>query len=508
MKKIEKINCLNYELRNEYRLEFIAKNMNKSITWISKYLQINWHTAKKLRDKVLNNCLIISHKNKGNQHHRKISTNRIDELINEYLTFIDDVYDRKCDCSVSLIFFYDYCLKDFGKNNMTYRLFIKNLVAKGFYSKNMTKKTKKKARENLRKLKENNGDVIAIKRLIKYNETMETTMFKARKCRDNNLDFGEIVELDACEHRWMNGEKSNIYVAVDSSTSRVLAVHIEQEETNLCYMKLLEDLFRNYGKPKIIRTDKRRTFWGTDYSDTPLKQYLNSKGIELQSSSIAIFKPHVERANNSLQQFLPPYLHLKKIKTFEDFIHNKEEIIQAYNKRNKKDYEHKKNIFSKMDESQCSVYLTIKRKIYASTVQFQNKFYVAVNEENKRQFISPDDDAAFIIKSDGSLCFLINQKEYKTEILKDKELNDFQQFCIHFKFDSSQSYSKEIYQWSKRGYSFYRMLDDLVFKLKEALIKFDPDDETLKNIVVQNDEILEFFHKWLLEIESKNLDVI
>ncbi|WP_406617412.1 hypothetical protein [Mycoplasmopsis adleri] len=175
--------------------------MNKSITWISKYLQINWHTAKKLRDKVLNNCLIISHKNKGNQHHRKISTNRIDELINEYLTFIDDVYNWKCDCSVSLIFFYDYCLKDFDKNNMTYKSFIKNLVAKGFYSKNMTKKTKKKARENLRKLKENNGDVIAIKRLIKYNETMETTMFKARKCRDNNLDFGEIVELDACEHR-------------------------------------------------------------------------------------------------------------------------------------------------------------------------------------------------------------------------------------------------------------------------------------------------------------------
>ncbi|WP_156930246.1 hypothetical protein [Mycoplasmopsis lipofaciens] len=37
-------------------------------------------------------------------------------------------------------------------------------------------------------------------------------------------------------------------------------------------------------------------------------------------------------------------------------------------------------------------------KIYASTVQFKNKFYVTINEEGKREFISSDDDVQFIIK--------------------------------------------------------------------------------------------------------------
>ncbi|WP_027120368.1 hypothetical protein [Mycoplasmopsis lipofaciens] len=120
-------------------------------------------------------------------------------------------------------------------------------------------------------------------------------------------------------------------MAVDASTSRILSLHIEKEETNLGYMKLLEDMFKTYGKTKTIRSDKRKTFWRSDLTDTPLKQSLNAKCIELESSSIDIFKPHVERANDSLQKFLPAHLYLLKINNFESFIKNKNRIIETKN---------------------------------------------------------------------------------------------------------------------------------------------------------------------------------
>ncbi|WP_156930238.1 hypothetical protein [Mycoplasmopsis lipofaciens] len=58
-------------------------------------------------------------------------------------------------------------------------------------------------------------------------------------------------------------------------------------------------------------------------------------------------------------------------------------------------------MFVKAKDDDWKLFLTIKRKIYASKVQFKNQFYVSINEEGQREFISSDDDVQFIIKISG-----------------------------------------------------------------------------------------------------------
>lgn len=45
------------------------------------------------------------------------------------------------------------------------------------------------------------------------------------------LNFGEIVELDGCLHRWFGTNQSTLYAAVDRATGVILSYHLEKEET-------------------------------------------------------------------------------------------------------------------------------------------------------------------------------------------------------------------------------------------------------------------------------------
>ncbi|WLP85202.1 hypothetical protein [Mycoplasma seminis] len=80
---------------------------------------------------------------------------------------------------------------------------------------------------------------------------------------NKNLLFGEVIEIDAqCEPYLINHEPIYLYHAIDAATGILLAVWYEKQETTLGYQRLLEIVFKNYGYPKFIYTDKRRTFWG------------------------------------------------------------------------------------------------------------------------------------------------------------------------------------------------------------------------------------------------------
>ncbi|MBU4690831.1 hypothetical protein [Mycoplasma zalophi] len=147
---------------------------------------------------------------------------------------------------------------------------IKNLKARGFYTYGMSKNGRKEARKNLANLskKDESKTIMFINKISK--ELDKNIAFVSRKNKGSYLNFGEIVEIDATEHWWNCNSKFNIYVAVDRATGIILALHAEKEETNQGYMILLEDLFSKWGFPVLIRTNKRRTFYGNEAKNTPL----------------------------------------------------------------------------------------------------------------------------------------------------------------------------------------------------------------------------------------------
>ncbi|WP_027120558.1 hypothetical protein [Mycoplasmopsis lipofaciens] len=72
----------------KYQYKIIANNLDKSINWISKKLELSWQIVKKIKYDILNKNVVISHKNKENEFTRKISIEDVDELIIKYYELI------------------------------------------------------------------------------------------------------------------------------------------------------------------------------------------------------------------------------------------------------------------------------------------------------------------------------------------------------------------------------------------------------------------------------------
>ncbi|UUD34774.1 hypothetical protein NPA07_03040 [Mycoplasmopsis caviae] len=99
----------------------------------------------------------------------------------------------------------------------------------------------------------------------------------------------------------------------------MLAIWIDIEETTIGYQNLLTQLFKRYGIPQVIITDRRRTFWGSDSTRTTMEEALNARGIELITSNNPKAKPNVERSFWTLQRWIGTFFHTNGINCFEDF---------------------------------------------------------------------------------------------------------------------------------------------------------------------------------------------
>lgn len=113
-------------------------------------------------------------------------------------------------------------------------------------------------------------------------------------------------------------EKVALYHAIDVKSGALLGLWYEKEETTQGYQKLLEIVFEKYGLPERIISDKRRTMWGSDSTETAFKHALKEKGIELFSSSNPKAKPNVERSNSTAQRNVPYFFNKENIKTIKD----------------------------------------------------------------------------------------------------------------------------------------------------------------------------------------------
>ncbi|MCF0238348.1 MAG: hypothetical protein HUK24_07085 [Sphaerochaetaceae bacterium] len=133
---------------------------------------------------------------------------------------------------------------------------------------------------------------------------------------------------------------------MDAATGKLLAAHAEKEETTAGYYILFRHAFKRYGVPREIRTDKRRTFWLNNSTQSLMGESLANFDIALSCSSNPDFKPNVERANGTMQKFLPCLLHQRGIKTFDkfqEFVAN--EFVDLYNKHYKKDFNNEESNF-------------------------------------------------------------------------------------------------------------------------------------------------------------------
>lgn len=199
----------------------------------------------------------------------------------------------------------------------------------------------------------------------------------------------------------------------------LLAIHIEKEETTLGYYKLLRKLFVSYGKPTVIRTDKRRSFWSGETTQTLLEKTLVDLGIELEMSSSATSKANVERSFSNAQKLYPLFFYLHKIETLEEAEKIVEDLRKEYNKKyNKKPI--KNTMFAPISKKDIDEKICLKKKLKITNglfISYQGK-YLAPIRNKKRMVMSEGKIIILNIELDTKKPFIIheNQKIYMEEV--------------------------------------------------------------------------------------------
>jgi hypothetical protein len=120
--------------------------------------------------------------------------------------------------------------------------------------------------------------------------------------------FGELVQMDASEHDWLEGRGEEIVLIsmIDDATSRVLS-RFYPAGTTLTHMDLLGRWLKRYGRPKALYTDRHSIFEPQDKGQalpdavTQFGRALNELAIGLILAGSPQAKGRIERSFNTKQ---------------------------------------------------------------------------------------------------------------------------------------------------------------------------------------------------------------
>ncbi|HTJ92396.1 MAG TPA: ISNCY family transposase, partial [Pararobbsia sp.] len=138
--------------------------------------------------------------------------------------------------------------------------------------------------------------------------------------------FGELIQIDGCEHAWFEDRAPmcTLLVFVDDATSRLMELHFTATESTFSYFEATRAYLERYGKPVAFYSDKASVFALRRPPSTAgrmgVTQYgraLYELNIETWCANSSPAKGRVERAHLTLQDRLVKELRLRGIDTKE-----------------------------------------------------------------------------------------------------------------------------------------------------------------------------------------------
>lgn len=160
---------------------------------------------------------------------------------------------------------------------------------------------------------------------------------KHRSRRERRARIGELLQLDTSPHDWFGiGEKQHLVVIVDDATTNILYARLFERDGSLPNLQVLDYVFRKYGLPLSIYTDKASWFHYSEQGvkvqntfkalrklheqdvETQIQRALKKVGVEMIAAHSPQAKGRVERMNGILQDRLIPEFKLQKITTIAE----------------------------------------------------------------------------------------------------------------------------------------------------------------------------------------------
>jgi Homeodomain-like domain len=154
--------------------------------------------------------------------------------------------------------------------------------------------------------------------------------------------FGELVQIDGCEHRWFEnrGPMCTLLVFVDDATGRLMELRFVASESTFDYFDATKSYVRRHGRPVAFYSDKHSIFRvareGTSGRDGGVTQFgraIGELGIDIICANTPQAKGRVERMNRTLQDRLVKELRLQGVCNVGDGNAFLPKFIEAFNCR-------------------------------------------------------------------------------------------------------------------------------------------------------------------------------
>jgi hypothetical protein len=209
-----------------------------------------------------------------------------------------------------------------------------------------------------------------------------------RSRRPRRSCFGELVQMDASIHDWLEGRGETLVLItlIDDATSRVLA-KFYRAGTVESHMDLLRVWLRKYGRPLAVYTDRHSIFevhekgqpLADPNAETQLGRALRELDMELIRAHSPQAKGRVERSFGTAQDRWVKELRLAKVQTCVEANAVLEKLIPEHNRRFAKPARQARDAHRKMGPShQLESILSIQTERVVSNdyvVRFANRFY-------------------------------------------------------------------------------------------------------------------------------------
>jgi hypothetical protein len=134
--------------------------------------------------------------------------------------------------------------------------------------------------------------------------------------------FGELVQIDGCEHPWFEsrGPSCSLLVYVDDATGKLMELRFVPSESTFDYFDATRSYLQRFGRPVAFYSDKHSIFRvakaGTSGRTGGVTQFgraLQEFNIDIICANTPQAKGRVERMNRTLQDRLVKELRLRSI---------------------------------------------------------------------------------------------------------------------------------------------------------------------------------------------------
>lgn len=362
------------------------------------------------------------HGNRGNIPHNKKSASIIEELEQLYL---NEYYDYNLEA------FYDELTENKkykDKYDISYSSLHMHFLNDDIISPIAHKETIKLYNEKMNKAINNKEDVQEEK--VELFQSRQIAFEKAHIRRSSNMyAFGQEVQMDASPKMWFGNVVTYLHLSVDKGTKKVLCGWFEYEEIARAYFILLFNTIINYGIPKRIKTDNRTTFSNQEnkVDTTQFGRICIDLGIELITTSIPTAKANVERENRTFKNRLIAELRHGGITDLDEANRYLNEIfIPKMNKKFSYEIDKRTSMMKQNNYSEQELNLIISERTIriidnASSIKFENKYYVPV-DNNTGEVISyiKKTECVVILTYNAELWCKIENNFYKLVEIEDR----------------------------------------------------------------------------------------